>query len=253
MPWISWPPARPSVSSGGRRRLHAHDADIRALLLEEAARTGQGAAGADARHEHVHLAFGILPDLGAGGAVMGAGVGRVFKLAQHQRAGDLPRQRFRPVHGALHAGRAGRQNDLCAVGRQQLAALHAHGLGHDEHGAVASGRRHGGQADAGVARGGLDNGRAGLKNAPLLRVEDHAQGDAVLGAAGGFCRSSLARSRAERPRFFRVILQSHQRRAADELRHILIDHGFLVLTSDVFSHSADKTARSAPPPGSRPW
>ena len=43
------------------------------------------------------------------------------------------------------------QHQLCAVGLHDLAALHAHGFGHDDDDAVAPGGSHGGQADAGVA------------------------------------------------------------------------------------------------------
>ena len=43
----------------------------------------------------------------------------------------------------------------------------------------------GGEADAGVAAGRLDNDGAGLERAALLGVGDHGIGDTVLDGAGG--------------------------------------------------------------------
>ena len=50
---------------------------------------------------------------------------------------------------------------------------------------VAASGGHEGQADAGVAAGGFDDQGVRREQATLLRVADHAVGDAVLDAAGG--------------------------------------------------------------------
>ncbi len=78
-----------------------------------------------------------------------------------------------------------------AVGQHQAAALDRHAVGHDQDDLVALDGRHHGQADAGVARGRLDDGAAGLERAGALGVFDHGQGDAVLDRAAGVAALGL--------------------------------------------------------------
>ena len=54
------------------------------------------------------------------------------------------------------------EDQLRTVGLHNLAALHAHGFGHADDDPIPSGGGHRGQADAGVAGGGLNNNGAGL-------------------------------------------------------------------------------------------
>ena len=54
------------------------------------------------------------------------------------------------------------EDQLRTVDLHNLAALHAHGFGHDDDDPIPSGGGHRGQADAGVAGGGLNNNGAGL-------------------------------------------------------------------------------------------
>ena len=56
-------------------------------FLQEAADAGNRAAGADAGDEGGDPAAGLLPDLGAGGAVVDLGVGEVGELVRPPRAG----------------------------------------------------------------------------------------------------------------------------------------------------------------------
>ena len=51
-----------------------------AVVLDVARHAGDGAAGADAGDEDVDLAVGVVPDLGAGGALVDRRVGRVLEL-----------------------------------------------------------------------------------------------------------------------------------------------------------------------------
>jgi hypothetical protein len=67
-----------------------------------------------------------------------------------------------------------------AVREHQPAALDAHALGHDQHQSVALHGRHHREAHTGVARGGFDDGAAGLQASVLLGSLDHREGDAVL-------------------------------------------------------------------------
>ena len=77
------------------------------------------------------------------------------------------------------------EHQLSAVGGHEQAALHAHGVGHDDDGAVAPGGGDHGQANARVAGGGFDDDRAGLEQPLCLRVVEHGLGHPVLGGAGG--------------------------------------------------------------------
>ena len=56
---------------------------------------------------------------------------------------------------------------------------------------VGNGGDHG-EADAGVAARGLDDGAARCEPPGALRVVDHGAGDAVLGRPSGVCRLELA-------------------------------------------------------------
>jgi hypothetical protein len=62
--------------------LDGHRVEVPSLgcLLEVAGDAGDGAAGADAGHQDVHVAAGVVPDLGPGGALVDGGVGGVLEL-----------------------------------------------------------------------------------------------------------------------------------------------------------------------------
>ena len=59
---------------------------------------------------------------------------------------------------------------------------------------VELGAQHG-EADAGVAAGGLDDGHAGVELSGRLGVANHAERDAVFDAAAGVERLELAQNR----------------------------------------------------------
>ena len=80
------------AQDGGILRLDGDDLDVRILLFQISARAGDGTAGADARDEDVDLSVGVLPDLGAGGCLMGGGVGGVDELSGDEAIRDLLRQ-----------------------------------------------------------------------------------------------------------------------------------------------------------------
>lgn len=87
---------------------------------------------------------------------MGAGVGRVGKLVQVQVLVIAGQQLLGPLDCPRHALGAGGEDEPGAIGPEKRAPLNAHGVGHyqDQGNAVGGGGH--GQADAGIAAGGLD-------------------------------------------------------------------------------------------------
>src|SRR5262249_41249032 len=73
------------------------------------------------------------------------------------------------------------------------------------------------EANAGVARGALDDGSAGLEDAALLGVEDHIKGRAVLDRAAGVEELGLAEDFAACR--LRGVPQANQGRLADNFNH----------------------------------
>ena len=165
-------------------RLYSHHLDVRVLALQVLAHAGHGAAGAHACHKDIHLAVGVLPDLGAGGLDVGLRVGRVYELAGDEGIRDLLCQLVGLGNGTLHAFGTLAQHQLCTVSLHQLAALHAHGLGHHDDDAVALGGCHSGQTDASIAGGRLNDHGTFLQQALFLGIIDHLFGDAILDRTG---------------------------------------------------------------------
>ena len=159
--------------------------DGRLLLLEVLRGPGDGAAGPDTGHDHVDVAFRVVPDLRTRGLVVRVRVGRVHELAGDDGAGRGLAELVGLLDGALHALGAGREHDFGAVGGGELATLDRHGLGHHENHPVAALRGEHGKADAGVSAGGLDDGASGLERSVLLGGIEHGLGHAVLDGASG--------------------------------------------------------------------
>ena len=197
--------------------LYGNDLHVGVLVLEVFTHAGDRTAGADACHEDVHLAIGIVPDLGAGGGAVCGGIGHVGELAGNEAARRCGGKLLSLGDGALHALRPIGQNQLSAVGLEQIAALDAHRFGHGEDDLVPSGGRDGSQADAGVAAGGLDDDRAGLQQALGLRIIDHGLGDSVLDASRRIEIFQLAVDRRAQLIFRDVVRQLQQRRSADQV------------------------------------
>ena len=92
--------------------------DVGVLLLQVPRRAGDRPAGPDAGDEHVDLAVGLPPDLGARGRVVRLGVLGVHVLVRLERSGDLLGQAVGdPVVGLGRLGRHGGRadHDLGAV------------------------------------------------------------------------------------------------------------------------------------------
>ena len=88
-------------------------------------------------------------------------------------------------NGAVRAELARGVDDLGTEGAEEEGALLADVLGHDADDVVAAQLADEGETDAGVARGGLEDGVSGLELAALLGRLDHRLGDTVLDRAGG--------------------------------------------------------------------
>ena len=113
---------------------------------------------------------------------MGGGIGGVRELSGDEAAGNFFRQLLRAGDGSRHAARPLGEHQFRTVSAHQQTPLHAHGLRHDDDGPVAPGRRHGGQADAGIPGGWFDDDRAGAQQPPGFGIVDHGFGHTVLGA-----------------------------------------------------------------------
>jgi hypothetical protein len=110
---------------------------------------------------------------------------------------------------------------------QQLAPFDAHGFWHGEAQAVAAGGADKGQADAGVAAGGLhDQGFRPNLSLPFGRL-DHGPGDAVLDASQGIEKLELGQDFG--PGADQGVVQAHQGGAADGGVDAVVDgHGGLL-------------------------
>ena len=136
--------------------------------LEHLAHAGDGAAGADAGHQDVHLAVRVAPDLFGGGPAVDLRVGGVLELLGHEVLRVGGGQLFRLADGAAHAFGAGGQDQFGAVGTQQHAPLLCSSFGHDQDAGVAAGGGDHGQGDAGVAAGRLDDDRVRVESSPAF-------------------------------------------------------------------------------------
>ena len=96
-------------------------------MLDIARNSGNGATGADARHQYIDPAIGVIPDFRAGGLFVNRRVGRVFKLLGHKIIERIAGQNFGGlVDGAFHAlGRLG-QDQFGPQSLEYLAPLKTH-------------------------------------------------------------------------------------------------------------------------------
>ena len=245
MPWIlcgpGWPPLRMGDSAGSTPTI----AHLGLALLQHLADAGERAAGADARHEDVDVAVGVVPDLLGRGAPVDLDVRLVLELLREHGAGGLGGDLLGACDGALHALAARGEHELGAVGAQQRAALLAHGLGHRDDDAVAAGGADHRERDAGVAARALDDGAAGLQRARRLGGVDDADAEAVLHARRGVVELELG----EDGRVGAVghAVQAHERRATEDLGDVVEDLGHGA-SSRVVRATADAAAQPTAAP-----
>src|SRR6185369_3185689 len=167
--------------------------------------TGDGAAGADAGHQDIDAAIGVVPDFGAGRFFMDLGIGRIFKL--------LRQEVF------VRFGTGG-QDQIGAKRCQYAAPLDAHGFRHGQGQLVATGGGHVSKSDAGVAGGRFDDLDARPQNTALLGVPDHVGSDAALDRIGGVAPLDFCQDGG----FWTAdnMIQFHQGGIADRLRVVRV-------------------------------
>ena len=198
-------------------RLNGNDLDIRVLGFQILAHAGNRTARADTCHEDIHLAVRVVPDLHAGGLLVNCRVCGVGELGRDEAVRDLSRELLRLGDGTLHALCALGEDELSTVSLHEIAALHAHGLGHGNDKPIAAGCGNCRQTDAGIAGGRLNDNAALLEQTLRLCVLDHCLGDPVLDRTGGIEILQLAKhGRAELMGLFES-LQFEQRGIADEV------------------------------------
>ena len=111
------------------------------------------------------------------------GIGRILELSGDKGTGNLAVQLLRLRNGSLHSLRPRGEDDLRAIGLQQLAPLHAHGFRQGQNCLVALGRSHSRQADSGISAGGFNDGGSRLQQPLLFSIQNHLQGNPVFYAA----------------------------------------------------------------------
>ena len=116
---------------------------------------------------------------------MSFGVRGVDKLTGHEAVRYLFCELVSLGYRALHALCALGEHKLGTVCFHQLAALNGHRLGHNDNYAISARGGDGGETDAGVAGGRLNNNRIGGEFARRLRVVEHLSGDSVFDGACG--------------------------------------------------------------------
>ena len=159
----------------------------------------------------------LLPDFGRRRRFVGQRIGGIVELVGKEGARQVARQARRVILVVLGMALAhvrARGVHFRAQGFQVQHFFRRHLVGHDENHAVALDAAHQGQADAGVAGGGLDDGAARLQAAVGFGRFDDGQADAVLDGTAGILRfqfqEQLAQARVEPGHF-------DQRGIADQL------------------------------------
>src|SRR5271165_2020953 len=164
------------------------NADGGVALLQEFPDAHDRAAGANAGDEGLRLLCDgnhLRPDFRAGGFFVGLDIREVGELAGEEdvlaRGGQLFAHADAAEESAL---RGGNGYNFGAVAANELRALLAHPVGHEDLDRVAQDAAERRKGNAGVAAGGLGDGEAGLDLPFLIGLLQDAQGHAVLDAAG---------------------------------------------------------------------
>src|SRR5271170_2096121 len=145
--------------------VHADYFDFGILFFQVAAYAGDGAAGAYAADEVGDFSFGVLPDFGAGGAVVRFGVHGIFVLIGVEGIGNFAGQFCGDgiVAARIFGLDGGGADDyFCTEGFQQVNFFTRLLVGDGEDDFVATDAGDQGQAHAGVAGGAFDDGAAGF-------------------------------------------------------------------------------------------
>src|SRR5439155_10918073 len=167
--------------------LHRVGPRARVAVAEEAADGGQGAAAALRGDERPPPPAALLPDLGAGPAVVRRNVVGVVELTGNPVARRVAHaNRLQAGEGEVHVALTARcEHEVGAVGAHDLLPLVAHALGHHDRALVALDRRDEGARDPAVAGGALEDPHAPGELTARLSALEHVEVDPVLKAPGG--------------------------------------------------------------------
>ena len=147
---------------------------------------GDGAAGADARHEMRDLVVGGLPDFRTSGVIVAFGTVRIVVLVGTVAAGNRLGEAVRHlVVGAriVRTGVGGGYDHFGAVCAQHRTLGFGNLVRQGEDRTVSALQSHERESDTGVAGGRFHDHAAGLQFAAAFGRVDDAFGDAVLGRA----------------------------------------------------------------------
>lgn len=145
---------------------------------------GDGAAGADARHEMRDLVVGGLPDFRTSGVIVAFGTVRIVVLVGTVAAGNRLGEAVRHlVVGArvVRAGVGGGYDHFGAVCAQHRTLGFGNLVRQGEDRTVSALQSHERESDAGIAGSRFHNHTTGLQFAAAFGRVDDAFGDAVLG------------------------------------------------------------------------
>ena len=153
------------------------------MILQVFADAGYGAAGANARHEYIDLAFGVGPNFRSGGGYVGSRIGGIDELAGNETVRDFRRELLGLRDGSLHAFGAFGEHQFGAVGLHEQSAFDRHGFGHGDNQAIPTSGSDRCETDARISAGGFDDYGVGGELAGRFGVVDHCFRNAVFDRA----------------------------------------------------------------------
>ena len=164
---------------------HGEDADLGVGGAQGAAAAGERAAGAVAGDEGIHEAVHLGENLTAGEVLVVQGVDGILKLARKKNIGVAGRH----LEGEVDAGGVAvggfEELNLAAELADEMAALDAGRLAHEDLDFVALGGTDHGEGNPGVAAGAFEDDGVGVQEPAGFGVFDDTEGEPVLDGAGG--------------------------------------------------------------------
>ena len=211
---------------GGVLRFHGPDFKIRVLGFEHFPDAGEGAAGADTAAVAVDRPGHLGHDLQSGMLFMGQGVVRILKLLRNEDLRILCLHFHGAVQAFLHAlaDVPGIMDEFhfSAVVADELPALLADGVRHNDDGAVSLDGADQRQADALVAAGRLHDDAVRGKQAFLFRLLNHVQRGAGFDGTADIERFHFDQD--FRAVLFRHPVQPNHGRIAHRFKDCIINH-----------------------------
>src|SRR6266852_4408257 len=206
-------------------RIHPDNFYVGIFFLQVLSHAADRAAGAHAADEVRDPAFAVLPNLGAGGAVVRLGIHLIVVLIRIVRIGNFPREFFRH---RIVASRifgfdgGGADDDLRAESFQEIDLFLGLLVSGREDALVTTNRRDERQTHAGVARSAFNDRAAGLQQAFFFGFVNHADADAVFHRA-----ARIGEFRFDVDLRLQALIdavQAHQRCVTDRFQNVVALH-----------------------------